>query len=257
MRNWHKRLDWEKLSPWTDLFFSRDTWMDGVLALRNIFAENGGDENGFKMLACMLKASCRTYDDYMAKGIRDEIFTATFGMFSRFLKEHLESFGVYGFDRDFWTCRVIAMEEFRLGIFEYELESCQGRPCISMHIPSDVTLSPEACRASVKMAEDFFKQYFPEYASVSYFSDSWLLSPVLKEVLPEDSNIMKFQKAFRIGREDVGNDEYLQWVFKNPALPIEELPEETSLQKKLKVLLKNGRKVWNTLGFLTDKDFGV
>ena len=65
-----------------ELFYSRDTWMDGVYALRN--------------------------------GIDEKIFTETFKMFPRFVREHKESFGEYGFDRGFWICRIIAMEEFRL-----------------------------------------------------------------------------------------------------------------------------------------------
>lgn len=66
------------------------------------------------MLTCMLEASRKTYEDYKNLGIDGKIFTETFKMFPRFVREHKESFGEYGFDRDFWICRIIAMEEFCL-----------------------------------------------------------------------------------------------------------------------------------------------
>ena len=76
--------------------------------------------------------------------------------------------------------------------------------------------------------------------------ESWLLSPVLKDLLPPDSRILRFQRAFDLtpGSGDE-REAVLQWVFRLTALQqetvsLDTLPESTSLQKSLKRFLLSG-----------------
>ena len=252
-----ERLDWAAAAPAIKLFYSRDTWMDGVCALRELFSQEQENKNGFHMLTCMLEASRKTFEDYIDLGIGENIFAYTFKMFSRFVGEHKESFGEYGFDRDFWTCRIIAMEDFRIGEMEYEMETVDGHPRINLHIPSDASLTPECCRSSVRAAKSFFEEFFPQYHSEAFVCSSWLLSPRLEHVLRAGSNIMKFQNAFRLIEDQPDDIEYMTWVFKKPGSSLDELPGHTSLQRNIRQYLKNGGKIGSSIGILEDEDFGT
>lgn len=63
-----ERLDWAAAAPAIKLFYSRDTWMDGVCALRELFSQEQENKNGFHMLTCMLEASRKTFEDYINLG---------------------------------------------------------------------------------------------------------------------------------------------------------------------------------------------
>ena len=122
---------------------------------------------------------------------------------------------------------------------------------VSIHIPSDAVLTKKNFRISYEKAKEILKQFFPAYSSADMTCCSWLLSPALQKLLPEHSHILEFQKAFVIEQVDYEDKEFLQWVYKNPNLSLEELPEETSLQRNMKQYLLQGGKVGEALGRLT------
>ena len=79
--------------------------------------------------------------------------------------------------------------------------------------------------------------------------DSWLLSPELKKLLPEDSNIIRFQNKFRIERFDEENPYFVGWVYPGMEdLPREQLPENTTLQRNMKKYLIEGGKLGSAYG---------
>lgn len=232
--------------------FDRHTWDEGREELKKTF---GKDEDGVKMLTCMLHCAAKTYDNYVRLYIGENVFIDTFRCFTRFVQEHYDSYGTYGFDRDFWTPRQLALEEVRLGELEYEMVTEDGENFISVHIPSDAVMKKEKLRESYKQAKDFFRIYFPAFADVKLICNSWLLSPFLKGVLPAGSNILEFQKSFTIGDVEPDSMEFVQWVFKNPKLALEDFPEDTSLQRSLKAYLKEGGKVGEAKGILVKEPF--
>ena len=68
----------------------------------------------------------------------------------------------------------------------------------------------------------------------------------LKELLPPDSRILRFQESFDLLEDLPENDAALEWVFhvaggQREGLDFRTLPEDTSLQKKMKALLLSGR----------------
>ena len=70
-------------------------------------------------------------------------------------------------------------------------------------------------------------------------------------MLAENSNIKKFQNRFEIVRENKEDREYIEWLFQRlENTPYEELPENTSLQKKVKQLLLNGGNIGTALGIM-------
>ena len=211
------------------------------------------DKQGFQMLACMLNAARLTRENYRKKGIGEDIFKATMKCFTRFVTEYKESYGEYGFDRAFWTGRQLSMLLFRIGELEYEVldASCRyQRQAVDRHIPSDALLVREKCHESCTAAQGFIAKYFPEHTGEPFMCCSWLLSPALEELLPENSKINCFRREFEITEWEKDSTEFLQWVFKREDIPVKELPEDTSLQKKMKQYLLRGGKVGEATGKL-------
>ena len=239
---------YEKAEEGMKKLFEPETWDEGLRELKKCLGE---DPRGFKMLACMLHCCQRTWDFYRAHGICGGIFVDTMKCFSRFVREHKESFGYYGFDREWWMARQLSGLLFRIGELEYEMRKEGGKNVISLHIPSDALLTREKVLHSIRQAGVFLDEKFPEYAKAQIECHSWLLSPTLKEVLPPGSNILAFQELFDI--EILGEDqsgEYKVWVFKRSDIPLAELPQNTTLQRRMKDYLLSGKKVLEAKGRL-------
>lgn len=227
---------------------SRETWDE---ARRKVKEKLCTDERGIAMLTVMLHCLCTvTYGEYRKRGIPEEIFLDTQKCFSRFVREHKDSFGVFGFDRDFWTVRQLGLVLFRIRELEYEFDRHEGEPVISIHIPSDAVMTPEKCRESFEAADAFFRAFYPDKAGLRFFCESWLLSPALVELLGPASNILKFRQQFEIVAWDRDSKGYEMWVFGRTGLPVEELPENSSLQRNMKRYLQSGKKVGEATGVL-------
>lgn len=240
-----EQFEFLQIQDFMEQLFSRKTWDEGLAGIKKYLGE---DPAGIKILTCMLQCALKTCENYRMLGIEEQVYIDTMKCFSRFIREHRESYGTYGFDREWWTARQISGQLLRIGELEYEMAEEAGRRYISLHIPSDAILQEEEIRKSYHAAKRLIKEVFPEYASAEMTCHSWLLSPTLKEVLDEGSNILAFQKLFDIeptGREET---EYMQWVFKQSSLPLKDLPEQTSLQRKLKQYLLEGGTVLEAKG---------
>lgn len=240
----HRTLE---VYPCLDLLMQEETWNEGLEQLKEILGEDAG---GMKRLCCMLRCALRARAEYNRLGISETIYEDTMGAFSRFVREHMESYGCYGFNRGSWTPRQVSGKLFRIGQLEYELTTLDGESVVSLHIPTDVDLRPEVLRPSMKEGLAELYRLFPEYEGRQVYCHSWLMSPMLKDLLPENSNILQFQKLFDIDPEGIPGNDVLLWVFKNPRLPKEELPENTSLQRKLKQFFLNEGQFLEGKGYL-------
>ena len=208
------------------------TWDSALVRLKALIGE---DPLGIKILTLMLICCGETWRSYQSLGISGDIYIETLKCFTRFINEHQESYGVFGFDRDFWTMRQLAARLFRLGTLEFELTEDGEGKAVHVHIPSDADLSPEARHRSYDMARDFIARFSPAYKGAPFLCTSWLLSPALRECLPKGSRIR------------------FTWVYKRPDIPLPDLPEGTSLQRNLKKYLLAGGKVGEGKGRLLCK----
>ncbi len=228
-----------------------DTWTQARAALQSRLAP---DPQGFRELAAMLRCALAARSTYEALGFSEEIYYATFACFSRFVREYRESLGTWGFDRGFWTVRQVSCRLFRIGELEYELTVREGAPAISLHIPSDARLQPDLLRSSYTEARRLLDRAFPEYAGAPMYCHSWLLSPTLRQLLPGQSRILAFQRAFSITPVP-SSGSYVRWVYKDRSLAPEQYPETTTLQRSLKAFLLSGGTFQDGLGFLLDNPF--
>lgn len=245
----HERADFH---PDTRKLCCPESWEEGLSELKQAFGE---DPLGYKMLCAQLRCAMDAWETYEKLGFSRKIYADTMAAFSRFVKEHMESFGTYGFDRDFWTVRQISCTLFRIGQLEYELVHRDGKPVLSMHIPSDADLSLPGLRASYLQARELLNPVFPEWADAPIYCESWLLSQNLPQLLPESSRILGFQRSYRITPVSRTDSNVLMWVYKNRDIPLAELPEQTSLQRSLKAFLLSGGVFRDGQGYLIEDPF--
>ena len=228
-----------------------DNWTAGV---QDLIERLGDDPDGSKLLTVMLLCGVDAQKEYEARGIDLHIFTETMKYCSEYIESYYEAYGAYVFEqrRAKWFPRQLSLHEFRIQVLEYEMVEEDGEKQIYIHIPPKTDLSRSAIRKSYLAARNFFSTYFPEYAQAAMYCDSWLLSPALPLLLPPTSKIVGFQKEFTVDHTDYETDSFVEWVFKRRDLPKEQLPEDTSLQRKMKEYLLQGGKVGWSHGKLKD-----
>ena len=222
-------------------YYTRATAAEGLEAIR---AHLGEDPDGFRLLWVLLTLCCRTWAQYEALGIPAEVFAATMKFIPRFLRDHHAKHGNWNFNWGWWFWRQLSMAEFRVGCLEYEfIRNADGEGEVSLHIPADADLSPASVDASFAAFRDFMARFYPEWAQEKWVCDSWMMSPVLENFLDEGSNVLAFQRRFIPEHTGYGYEGVLDWVFPPHREVSCDLPENTSLQRRLKPWLLAGNKV--------------
>ncbi|MEK6225348.1 MAG: acyltransferase domain-containing protein [Chloroflexota bacterium] len=127
----------------------------------------------------------------------------------------------------------------------------EGDPALGIHIPESGPLTPEACDDSLGQAHPFFAGHFPETPTRLGICTSWLLDPQLAEYVAPDSNIMRFQRRFKlVGDGYDGDADVLRFVFHRIAPNFDELPQRTTLERAIVTHLRVGKHWRNRTGWL-------
>ena len=219
-------------------------------ALKN---QLGEDTFGIRILTCYLKAALITYEKYKTLDIDETIYLDTMKCYTRFSGECLERYGWLGCANASWSYRHLNTSLIRLGTLEYERIISNGKMLVSVHIPSDADLSSEALDESFAMARRFLNEKFPSCVDAPIYCESWLLYGGLKDILPENSRILGFQSKFDIQRQNEISKNPLIFIFhRADCSDYALLPENTSLQKKVKALLLNGGGIGSAYGVLKE-----
>ena len=180
---------------------------------------------------------------YKAKNIPDDIFIATMSDLSVWINRHKSWFGEWGFSQYGWLLLHLRGRIFKLGRLQFEpskigethdsLNLKEGDPFLSVHIPRGGRMDEAACLDSFNQAKEFFPKYL-NYDFKAFGCSTWLFDPHFEKLLPPESNILKFQKLFKIikyGGEDYGG---LDYVFVNINKDnIKDAPTDTSFRKAL------------------------
>ena len=123
--------------------------------------------------------------------------------------------------------------------------TCIARPgdyCLGMHIPTKADVSTEATMEACKVALKMVHERFPEYGvGNAVFCASWLLNPRLKEIQGPQSRITQFEECFvKYPNKDTTGSAVFSFVFVRKPANLEDLQEDTSLQRKLKKMYLEG-----------------
>lgn len=123
---------------------------------------------------------------------------------------------------------------------DYQLLIQQGDQCLSVHIPNKGELTQEACKASYERAAQLFRTCYPELQIKGMFCHSWMLAPELQTILSPNSKIIQFQNDYVKYPIHTEGEDVLNFVFNLKFKTYADLPEETSLQRKLKAMYVAG-----------------
>jgi len=109
----------------------------------------------------------------------------------------------------------------------------KGMPILEMHIPAGERVTLERCAASFREAKEFFQRYFPTPAKRAIVSSSWMFSPLLKQLLPADSNLMRFMRELYLCPADSSSRSGPWFVFLQEPFDPATAPRDTSLQRAI------------------------
>ena len=223
-----------------DLLCKRQSW---DFAIEQLKKNIGIDPFGFFILSELLSFACKTYDKYMKIGIDESIFIRTMEFCTRFINDHKKVHGHYAYTWAWWFPRQLAMQEFRIGELEFEFVDA-GEKYISIHIPGDADFRPENVQKTLEEYHSFLKEYFPEWSGIDLRCESWMISPALEQLLDENSNVLQFNRLFEVESVDYDSMAVLDWVYPGEEQnDLQNLSENTSLQRKMKQFLMDGGKV--------------
>ncbi len=152
-----------------------------------------------------------------------------------------------------WILRILKGEILKLGRLQFALEPSmvdifekgikKGDTVLRCYIPGGEKLSRETVASSIQQAKEFFGEYI-------IVVTSWLLDDSLKELLPEDSNILTFQSLFEtVKREE--SDAILRFVFRwnTNRFSVKHASSYNAFSEGVKQAMLAGKKFYEVTGY--------
>lgn len=206
-----------------------------------------------------------TVKNLREKGISDDLISGVLRLNMILVKSYERRHdGAQGYDLLDWARNYFRGKIFRIGRFEVEffakvkvkdspLEEAQ---LINLHIPPNEPFTKDVIDASFREILAFRKKIFPNEPYAGFHCTSWLLSPMLKDVLPKESNILAFQNRFHMLQLTENDKSVYDFVFSMPDMnfKIEDLPERTSLQRNIKAYCMSGKKIFDAEGWIPKEE---
>ncbi|NLM78272.1 MAG: hypothetical protein GX173_09325 [Ruminococcaceae bacterium] len=122
-------------------------------------------------------------------------------------------------------------------------------PVISVHIPHDDPLTPDICARAYRETQALMRTCYPDFAYKAFICFSWLMDPQLRQLLRPNSNIVRFQERFHPFPSPSSGRGIFRFVFEIEYERLEDLPENTSLERALKKHYLAGRYIYEPGGF--------
>ena len=204
---------------------------------------------------------------YRKEKIDEEIYWRSILDLKSKMIECKENYDIWGTFVEFWFKGFYELNRFALGRLQFEysdfwcdmyikngVELYDSDFVVGMHIPSNQgPLTYEARLDAYRKAHAFFKDKFKDPRYGIFCCHSWLLYPDNVNILPEKSNIVDFLLDFEPLEIKWTYDFGDQWrVFgvKNNRKPLDELPQNTSMQRAYVEWFKKGKKPGTAYGIV-------
>ncbi|MGP9021430.1 acyltransferase domain-containing protein [Streptomyces sp. BR1] len=212
--------------------------------------EGLGDAGRLLPVVVLLAALPFTRAYHRERGVPPDVTRRTLTDLGRHMAVHRRRYGNAGLVKPHWLSLHFRGEVYQLGRLQFQrarlrnqtgealsaagLPLGEGDPCLSIHVPDyRGPLTSQACDASLALAREFFARHYPDEPYRVAVCDSWLLDAQLEKYLPEDSNILCFQRRFRTSFQDMEAYDRLPvgFVFGDPDLAVETLLQRTPLER--------------------------
>jgi hypothetical protein len=191
-------------------------------------------------------------------GVPDEVSWDTLGDVGDKVALHRRTHGSGGLDKQDWFTLHFRGVLYALGRLQFNLTAVRpdtaglpaGAPALGVHIPESGPMTPAACDASLARARGFFARHLAVDAAIGT-CHSWLLDDQLARYLPAGSNILRFQRRFRLLPDrHRGDRDILEFVFRRVDPDLDTLPRDTTLQRAVTDHLRAGRHWFLRAGWL-------
>lgn len=203
-------------------------------------------------------------DNHLKNGISEKIFLDSAKDLVYKIKECGDATGVFGITTGWWYDRFIFATRLTFSRLQYDVNIYDGEKIeyaghtldkgdfvLGCHIHSNGPLPEEACISSYREAWEYFRDK-TKNGVLPIICWSWLLYPDYMDVFGETSNIGRFARHFHIYRADPDENQIstvLARVFSTDKYS-ENLPCETSLQKRFKEYFKTSNSFGNGAGII-------
>lgn len=192
-------------------------------------------------------------DWYARHEVPQEVASATLADLGRHVAIYRRIHGTGGLDVAWWLALHWRGTLFELGRLQFHVHRAPewqrghtpggpGDLVLGLHIPESGPLEPAQCDASLLRARPFFARHLGVDVRVGTCA-SWLLDPQLAQYLPESSNIVQFQRRFKLFEEEGrwgADSEIIRFVFRRADPPLDELPQRSTLEKAVVTHLRSG-----------------
>ena len=115
-----------------------------------------------------------------------------------------------------------------------------GVTVLDMHIPGGEPLALDAVRASLAQAGPFFDQFYPDTPFAAFVCDSWLFSTQLEQMLPAESNILRWQREGYLYPGGGDHGDFLNFTFGAYKIDLASAPRDTRLRRAVIAHLERG-----------------
>jgi hypothetical protein len=139
----------------------------------------------------------------------------------------------------------------------WEVIAKEGDGIVGIHIPRGAALTKVNVLESFESALKLSRERYPEVNVRAIHCATWMLDPQLKTLVGEESKLAGFLNCFL--KYPVGGDgsAVYYFVFQTKTEELSALPENTTLQRKIKSLYLDGGCIYINGGFVADDAFVV
>ncbi len=147
-------------------------------------------------------------------------------------------------------------ELITLKLDEWEQLLGNGMGVLDVHIPAGAKMDYDECVESYRLANEFFPKHFPEQKFTGYICTSWLLDPNLQNILPNEANIVRFQKEFYLIPVLSSDNQTFERVFGSKPKDLATVPRDTSLRRAVLDYVLAGNYMHQGFGFMPCDEVG-
>lgn len=201
--------------------------------------------------------------DQAAAGLDPAITRATLADIGQQVALHDRIRGGAPFTLGWWLTHHLSGHLFRIGRLQFQRSilgalhgrDLEGQRFLDVHIPEGGPLDPEDCDRSFADAAEFASKHFPGDDARWFGCTSWLLDPVLSDLLPHESNLLRFQRRFQIvDIDDAEPSRVFEFVFERPDLDetadpdLDALVGSSTLRRGIIDLYRSGGRIRSVTG---------
>ena len=121
--------------------------------------------------------------------------------------------------------------EVTLPLDEWQCILTSGDHILEVHIPGGIPMDFDAIRRSFRLAADFFPRHFPDRPFKAFCCGSWLLNTQFQDMLPPDSNIVRFQREYYLFPIRSGGRSGFTRIFRENYQDLSAAPRDTTLRR--------------------------